>query len=348
LSLPGGAPVAAMSPAALEHARASGRRIVEMVEEDLRPRQILTRGAFANAAAVVLALTGSINCIKHLQATAVEAGLDLDVYGLFEEQMERIPVLCAVRPNGETSIEELEAGGGARAVMKQLGDLVDGNALTVSGRTVAENLARYTVPAGSHVRSRDDALSNKPGIVIVRGSLAPDSGIIKMGLRWDRPLKVSGRAKTFGAWEQAFEALRAGKIAKGDVVVLRGIGVKGGPGMGMASRIVFALDGAGLGPDVPVITDGQLSGLVNKGLVVGEVTPEAAIGGPLGLVEDGDSITIDVEARKVDLDVPAEEMAQRRARFKPPAAPPDNSWVNIYERSVQPLSRGAALVGRKP
>jgi dihydroxy-acid dehydratase len=277
----------------------------------------------------------------------VEAGLDLDVYKLFEEQMPRIPVLCAVRPNGETSIEELEAGGGARAVMKQLGDLIDPDALTVSGKTVAENLASYNVPANSHVRTRADALSTKPGIVIVRGSLAPDGGIIKMGLRWDRPLKVRGRAKTFSAWEQAFEALKAGKIGKGDVVVLRGIGVKGGPGMGMASRIVFALDGAGLGPDVPVVTDGQLSGLVNKGLVVGEVTPEAAIGGPLGLVEDGDAIIIDVEARTVDLDVAPAEMVERRKRFTPPAPPPDNSWVNIYERSVQPLSRGAALVGRK-
>ena len=231
--------------------------------------------------------------------------------------------------------------------MKQLGDLVDGSALTVTGKTVAENLAGYQVPANSHVRTRADALSNKPGIVIVRGSLAPDGGIIKMGLRWDRPLKVSGRAKTFSAWEQAFEALKAGRIAKGDVIVLRGIGVKGGPGMGMASRIVFALDGAGLGPDVPVVTDGQLSGLVNKGLVVGEVTPEAAVGGPLGLVEDGDSITIDVEARTVDLDIAPEEMLQRRNRFTPPAQHADNSWVNIYERSVQPLSRGAALVGRK-
>ncbi len=348
MSLPGGAPVLAMSPAMLEHAQASGRRIVEMVWEDLRPRAIMTPAAFANAAAVVLALTGSINCIKHLQATAVEAGLDLDVYKLFEDLIPRVPVLCAVRPNGETSIEDLEAGGGARAVLKQLGDLVQGDALTVTGKTMAENLAGYQVPAGSHVRARDAALSTNPGIVIVRGSLAPDGGIIKMGLRWDRPLKVVGRARTFSAWEQAFEALKAGNIKPGDVVVLRGIGVKGGPGMGMASRIVFALDGAGLGPDVPVVTDGQLSGLVNKGLVVGEVTPEAAIGGPLGLVEEGDTITIDVERRTVDLEITAAEMAQRRQRFKPPAQHPDNSWVNIYERSVQPLARGAALVGRKP
>jgi dihydroxy-acid dehydratase len=348
MSLPGGAPVLAMSPAMLEHARASGQRIVEMVWEDLRPRSIMTRAAFSNAAAVVLALTGSINCIKHLQATAVEAGLDLDVYQLFEDLIPRVPVLCAVRPNGDTSIEELEAGGGARAVLKQLGDLIQGEALTVTGKTVAENLAGYQVPAGSHVRARDAALSMRPGIVIVRGSLAPDGGIVKMGLRWDRPLRVSGRAKTFSAWEQAFEALKAGRIVKGDVVVLRGIGVKGGPGMGMASRIVFALDGAGLGPDVPVVTDGQLSGLVNKGLVVGEVTPEAAVGGPLGLVEDGDTITIDVEKRTVDLELSAGEMATRSERFIPPAPHPDNSWVNIYERSVQPLARGAALVGRKP
>ena len=259
-----------------------------------------------------------------------------------------MPVLCAVRPNGETSIEELEAGGGARAVLKQLGDLVHGDALTVTGKTMAENLAGYQVPAGSHVRARDAALSTNPGIVIVRGSLAPDGGIIKMGLRWDRPLKVVGRAKTFSAWEQAFEALKAGNIKPGDVVVLRGIGVKGGPGMGMASRIVFALDGAGLGPDVPVVTDGQLSGLVNKGLVVGEVTPK-----PQSAVHSGWSRTAtrspSTSKRAPSISKsPAAEMAERRQRFKPPAPHPDNSWVNIYERSVQPLARGAALVGRKP
>ncbi len=168
----------------------------------------------------------------------------------------------------------------------------------------------------------------------MRGSLAPDGGIIKMGLRWDRPLKVTGRAKTFSAWEQAFEALKAGKIQKGDVVVLRGIGVKGGPGMGMASRIVFALDGAGLGPDVPVVTDGQLSGLVNKGLVVGEVTPEAAIGGPLGLVEDGDAIIIDVEKRAPSISTypPPRWPCAASASSRPPRMPTTAGSISMSAR----------------
>ena len=143
-------------------------------------------------------------------------------------------------------------------------------------------------------------------------------------------------------------ALKAGTLVAGDVVVLRGIGVNGGPGMGMASRIVFALDGAGLGPHVAVITDGQLSGLVNKGLVVGEVKPEAATGGLLALVEDGDRIVIDVAARSCDLDVPEAVLTKRRAAWTPPAPHADNSWTTIYERSVLPLTQGAALVGRRP
>lgn len=346
-SLPGAAPVLAMSERMKAHAAASGKRIVEMVAEDLRPRDILTPDAFHNSAMTVLALSGSINCIKHLQAIAVEAHCDIDVYALFEKLSATTPVLCAVRPNGDTSIEELEAGGGALAVLKQLATHAKLDALTVSGRTVRENIAGYTVPANSAVRPVSNPVSTKAPIIIVKGSLASDGGIIKMGLRWDRPMRVEGRAKCFPAWDLAVEALKAGKIVAGDVVVLRGIGVKGGPGMGMASRIVFALDGAGLGEQVAVVTDGQLSGLVNKGLVVGEVTPEAAIGGPIGLVEDGDTIVIDVEKRTCDLMVADDVLAKRRAKLKLPGPPVDNSWTSIYERSVLPLSKGAALVGRK-
>ncbi len=345
-ALPGAAPVLAMSDRMKMYAAASGKRIVEMVQEDLKPRQILTAGAFHNAAMTVLALSGSINCIKHLQAIAVEAHSDVDVYGLFEKLSQTTPVLCAVRPNGETSIEELEAGGGALAVLKQLSDQACLDALTVSGKSVGENIAGYSVPANSAVRPANNPLSRKAPILIVKGSLTTGCGIIKMGLRWDRPMRFEGRAKCFPAWDLAVAALMAGNIVPGDVVVLRGIGVKGGPGMGMASRIVFALDGAGLGTSVAVVTDGQLSGLVNKGLVVGEVTPEAAIGGPIALVEDGDRIIIDVEQRTCDLDVSTDVLAARRAKLRLPGHPPDNSWTSIYERSVLPLAQGAALVGR--
>ena len=347
MALPGSAPVLANSERMFDFARAAGRRIVAMVEEDLRPRQILTRGAFANAAMAVLAVSGSINCIKHLQATAVEAGSDLDFYKLFEDCTLRTPVLSAVRPIGDTSIEAFENAGGAQAVLKQLEPLLHRDALTVTGKTVGENLKDAKVADAEVIRPLDRPLSPKAAIVMVRGSLAPSGGIVKVGLRRDKKLQFDGRAKCFSSADDAITALRAGKIVAGDAVILRGLGVRGGPGMGMASRIVFAIDGAGLGPTVAVVTDGQLSGLVNKGLVVGEVNPEAATGGPLALVVDGDPISIDADAGTIELLVPEAELAARRAKLKLTDQHSEEGWLAIYERSVQPLSKGAALVHGK-
>jgi len=347
MALPGSAPVLANSERMFAFARAAGARIVAMVEEDLRPRQILTRGAFANAAMAVLAVSGSINCIKHLQATAVEAGSDLDFYQLFEDCTRNTPVLSAVRPIGDTSIEAFEAAGGARAVMKQLEPLLQRDARTVTGKTVGENLRDATVDDPEVIRPLDRPLSPKAAIVMVRGSLAPSGGIVKVGLRRDKKLQFDGHARCFSSADDAIAALREGKFKPGDAVILRGLGVRGGPGMGMASRIVFAIDGAGLGPDVAVVTDGQLSGLVNKGLVVGEVNPEAATGGPLALVADGDRITIDADAGRIDLHVPENELAARRARLELKDQHSEEGWLAIYERSVQPLNKGAALVHPK-
>jgi dihydroxy-acid dehydratase len=347
MALPGSAPVLANSGRMFDFARAAGHRIVAMVEEDLRPRRILGRGAFANAAMAVLAVSGSINCIKHLQATAVEAGSDLDFYKLFEDCTRRTPVLSAVRPIGDTSIEAFESAGGALAVLKQLEPLLERDALTVTGRTVGENLKDAKVVDAEVIRPLDRPLSPKAAIVMVRGSLAPRGGIVKVGLRRDKKLQFEGRAKCFDSADDAIAALRAGKITAGDAVILRGLGVRGGPGMGMASRIVFAIDGAGLGPDVAVVTDGQLSGLVNKGLVVGEVNPEAATGGPLALVVDGDRITIDADAGSIELVVPAAELAARSAKLKLTEQHSEEGWLAIYERSVQPLEKGAALVHPK-
>jgi len=347
MALPGSAPVLANSERMFDFAREAGHRIVAMIEEDLRPRQILSRGAFANAAMAVLAVSGSINCIKHLQATAVEAGSDLDFYKLFEDCTRRTPVLSAVRPIGDTSIEAFESAGGALAVLKQLEPLLERDALTVTGRTVGENLKDAKVVDAEVIRPLDRPLSPKAAIVMVRGSLAPRGGIVKVGLRRDKKLQFEGRAKCFDSADDAIAALRAGKITAGDAVILRGLGVRGGPGMGMASRIVFAIDGAGLGPDVAVVTDGQLSGLVNKGLVVGEVNPEAATGGPLALVVDGDRITIDADAGSIELVVPAAELAARSAKLKLTEQHSEEGWLAIYERSVQPLEKGAALVHPK-
>ena len=351
MCLPGAAPVAANSERMWAHVRESGARIVDMVWDDLRPRQILSEGAFRNAARVDLAQAGSINCIKHLQAIALEAGLDIDIWEIFDREGDRTPVLTAVRPIGPLSIEEFEAAGGAAGVMKRLAPMLDRDALTVTGKSVEDNLANIDVTNDDVIRPLERPWATEAAIVLVKGSLAPESGIVKVGLRTpDRKLKFKGPACVFDHPAEAEAGIKAGKIKKGDVVVLRRQGVLGGPGMGGASRFVFALEGAGFGADVAVVTDGQLSGLVNKGLVVGEVQPEWAEGGPIALVEDGDIIAIDVASKSIELLVDAAELEKRRAAFEPPALTQDSGWLSIYQRTAMPLSKGASLIAtaRKP
>jgi dihydroxy-acid dehydratase len=349
MALPGSAPVLANSPKMIEMARQSGRRIVEMVLEGLNPRQILTPGAFRNAAAAVLAVSGSINCIKHLQAIAVEAGVDLDVYGLFDELGREVPVLSAVRPNGEDTIEMFEAAGAAQALLKQLEPLLDTSVLTVSGRTLAENLADAVVHDEEVIRPLDRPFSTEPAIVILHGSLAPESAILKLGLPDpDRPMHFSGPAIVYDDGDEAIAGIRDGAVQPGQVLVVRGMGLKGGPGMaGPTSMVLFALDAADLAGEVAFVSDGQLSGLCLKGLTVAEVSPEGVVAGPLGLVEDGDIVTIDVDARTLDLEVSAAELDERRARRGEPQLPESSGYLSIYQRMVQPMATGAVLVERR-
>jgi dihydroxy-acid dehydratase len=345
MALPGNSPVAANSGKMFDYARAAGKRIVEMVNEDLKPRDIMTRGAFLNACASVLAVAGSINCVKHLQATASECQNGVDVFALFEELSEKIPVLSAIRPNGEDRIEDFEAAGGARAVLKQLGDLIDPSARTCTGKTLAENLRGFDVANEEVIRPVKRAYVNKPPIVILKGSLAPESAIAKMGIRSDneKPEKFDGKAIVYETGPGAMEGIAKGEVKPGHVLIARNQGLKGGPGMaGGAASIVFAIDGAGLGGAVAFVTDGQLSGLCNKGLTIAEVSPEAATGGPISLVRNGDRITIDVDARSLELHVPAAELARRRAEVQRPLNPA-NGWLSLYRDDVQPMAKGAVL-----
>ncbi len=346
MSLPGSAPVLANSPRMIAKARESGTRIVGMVLEDLKPRDIMTAGAFRNAVAAVLSVSGSINCIKHLQATAVEAGVDVDVFGLFNELGARVPVLSAVRPNGTDSIEEFEAAGGARALLKQLGPLLDLNVLTATGRTLGDNLSDAVVYDEEVIRPTTRPFSDKQPITILHGTLAPESAIVKLGLRGEgRKSEFAGPAVVFDDCGIAMEAIARGDVKAGSVLVVRGMGPKGGPGMaGPASSVVFALDAAGLQNDVAFVSDGQLSGLCNKGLTVAEVSPESAVGGPLALVENGDRIHIDVDRHILDLEVPVEELTARRARRGEQPLPKSKGYLSIYQRSVQPMSKGAVLI----
>jgi dihydroxy-acid dehydratase len=343
MALPGSTPVLANSAPMFDSVTRAGRRVVEMVAEGLRPRDIMRPGAFRNAVTAVLAVSGSVNTLKHLQAVAVEAQCDVDVYATFEELAPRVPLLTAVKPNGDRRIDEFESAGGTRALLHQLRDLLDLDERTVAGTTQNDEVADAVVTDPDVIRPVDDALAHHPGIVLLRGSLAPDGAVVKRTVADDGPHRFRGPSKVFRSRDEALDAIRAGEVETGQVVVLTGIGLRGAPGMGLTSAVVFALDGAGLGPHVAVVTDGQMSGLVNKGLTVAEVSPEGAAGGPLGLVRDGDVIDIDVDARRIDLEVAEDDLRSRRAQFRPAEPPTGCGWLSVYARSVRPLSEGAVL-----
>jgi len=346
MALPGTTPVLALGPKMWDAARGAGARIVELVAEDVRPRSILTPAAFRNAVIAILAVSGSVNCLKHLQAVAVEAGCDADVYRLFEELAQQVPLLTDVKPNGNTQITEFEAAGGTLGLLRQLAPLLDLSAPTVAGVTLGEAIADVEVDKNV-IRPLDAPVATHPAIVVMRGSLAPDGAVLKRTVADDAPLAFRGPARVVRSRDEGVAAAKAGRFAAGDVVVLTGLGLRGSPGMGLTSALMFAIDGAGLSTSVAVITDGQMSGLVNGGLVIAEVSPEGAAGGPLGLVRDGDLISIDVNARTVDLEVEAGELAARRTALPPLATPAGCGWLSVYARSVAPLGSGATLGGRR-
>jgi dihydroxy-acid dehydratase len=360
MALPGTTPVLALGPAMWGAVAAAGDRIVRLVEEDVRPRSILSPAAFANAVTAILAVSGSVNCLKHLQAIAVEAGADVDVYRLFETLAPKVPLLTDVKPNGTTQITEFEAAGGTFGLLRQLAPLLDLSARTVAGGTLGDAIdaasqiaarpsaAGAPAPAGlvvdeNVIRPLDKPVATHPAIVVMRGSLAPDGAVLKRTVADDAPLTFRGPAKVVRSRDEGVAAAKAGRFAAGDVVVLTGLGLRGSPGMGLTSALMFAIDGAGLSTSVAVITDGQMSGLVNGGLVLAEVSPEGAAGGPLGLVRDGDMIAIDVNARTVDLEVEAGDLAARRTALPPLAAPAGCGWLSVYARTVAPLGSGATL-----
>ena len=341
MALPGHAPVRANSPKMQDNARAAARRIVEMVHEDLRPRAIMTPAAFRNAVATVLAVSGSINAIKHLQATAIEAGLDLDIFTLWEE-MSDVPVLSAVRPTGHVRIEQFEDAGGAMAVLKRLEGRIETQALTCTGRTLAENLAGYVIPGPDVIHDMDDPVGPGPAIAILKGSFAT-SAVVRLGIRdGSRPEEFAGPARVFESTAECMQAIEDKVVQPGDVVIARNQGLKGGPAMGgSASVILFALDAAGLAKTTAFVTDGQLSGLCLKGLTVAEVSPEAATGGPIGKVRTGDIVRISVANRSIDVDVPAEELA---AREGPGLRVPATGYLANFRAAVRPLDTGGVLL----
>jgi dihydroxy-acid dehydratase len=344
MCIPGSAPVRANSEKMFEKAREAGARIVDMVREGVLPRAMMTEGAFRNAAAMVLAVSGSINAIKHLQATATEGHTGVDLYAIWEEMGRTVPILSAVRPNGAVRIEQFEDAGGAQAILKQLEPLLDTGVITATGKTLADDLREVTVADPDTIRPLDNPISQGPAIAILRGSLAPESAVVKLGIRDGTRLEAfTGSARVFDATDKAMQAIRAGDVKPGDVLVLHGQGLKGGPAMGGgASHVLFALDAAGLAKQTAFVTDGQLSGLCLKGLTIAEVSPEGAVGGPIGRVRDGDRIVIDASKRQLDVEVSAEEMAKRGGGSNAYATPADG-YLGIYRRDVQSMATGAVL-----
>jgi len=341
MAMPGHAPVRGNSPKMQANARAAGRRIVEMVAEDLCPREILTEGAFRNAIATVLAVSGSINAIKHLQAVAIEGQMDLDIFAMWEE-MADVPVLSAVRPTGDVRIEGFEDAGGARAILKRLEGRIDTSVMTCTGQTVAENLAGYEIPGPDIIRPVSDPIGPGPAIAILSGGFA-DSAVVRLGIRdGSRPEEFSGPARVFESSLECLQGIEDGLVKPGDVVIARNQGLKGGPAMGgSASLVLFALDAAGLAKTTAFVTDGQLSGLCLKGLTVAEVAPEAAVGGPIGKVRDGDVITVSVAARSIEIAVSPEELAAREGVGFRNAA---GGYLGVFRETVRGMETGGVLV----
>ncbi len=342
LSLPGSSTMAAEDPEKAESAARSGEVLVEAIHANRTARQILTRKAFENAITVVMALGGSTNAVLHLLAIAYAAEVPLSIDD-FEAIRARVPVLCDLKPSGRYVATDLHQVGGVPQVMKMLlnAGLLHGDALTITGQTIAEILADVpdAPPQGQEViRPFDAPLYPQGHLAILRGNLAEEGCVAKItGIKQRH---ITGPARVFDNEEACLEAILAGKIVAGDVVVIRYEGPKGGPGMREMLAPTSAIIGAGLGDSVGLITDGRFSG-GTYGLVVGHVAPEAAVGGAIALVEEGDSITIDADARLLQLNVSDEELARRRAAWTPPAPRYTRGVLAKYARLVSSASLGA-------
>jgi dihydroxy-acid dehydratase len=341
LSLPNSSAQAAVSPEKHADAERAGAAVVALVARNLRPRDILTRRAFENAITTVIALGGSTNAVLHLLAMAHAAGVRLSIDD-FTRIGRKVPVLADLKPSGRHGMAELVRIGGLTPLLQRLLDrgLLHGDAMTVTGRTLAENLkGTPDYPAGQTIVADFAAPIKKDShLVILRGNLAPEGAVAKIsGKEGER---FEGRARVFDREEAALAAILAGRIRAGDVIVIRYEGPKGGPGMREMLAPTSAIMGRGLGAEVALITDGRFSGGTH-GFVVGHITPEAALGGPLALVRNGDRIVIDARARVVTLDVPARELAARRRAWRAPKPRYTKGVLAKFARLVGSASRGA-------
>jgi dihydroxy-acid dehydratase len=340
MSLPYSSSTPAEDPGKLDECLRAGKAIRGLLESDLKPRDIMTRAAFENAMVTLMALGGSTNAVLHLIAMARSVDVDLTIDD-FQRVSDRIPFIGDLRPSGRYVEEDLHKVGGTPAVMKYLLEhkLLDGSCRTVTGKTIAENLANLPgLAAGQKViYPLEKPIKASGHIQILRGSLAPEGAVAK--ITGKEGLRFSGRANVFDSEEEMLHALERKEILKGDVVIIRYEGPKGGPGMPEMLTPTSAIIGAGLGNDVALLTDGRFSG-GSHGFIVGHITPEAQDGGPIALVQTGDTITIDANTRHIDVDVPAAELASRRAAWVAPAFKATRGTLYKYIKNVKSASAG--------
>jgi len=318
LGLPGNGTIPAPLSARLRLAKHAGMKVMELLEKDIRPRDIATRASFMNAIAVDMALGCSTNTVLHVPAIAYEAGIELDLDD-FDRMSRKVPHLCNMSPAGPYHIEDLYYAGGIMGVMKRLSGLgaLNTSVMTVTGSKLEDNLKEARITNSEVIRPTTSPYHEEGGIAILRGSLAPDGAVVKQSGVLPKMMKVRAKARVFDSEEDATEAIMAGKIEKGDAVVIRYEGPKGGPGMREMLTPTSAIAGMGLDADVALITDGRFSG-GTRGASVGHCSPEAAEGGPIALVKEGDIIEIDIPQRKIDLLVDEAEMEHRRRQWCPP------------------------------
>ena len=340
MSLPGDASLPAIDPRKLGEARDVGRTLIRLLEDDLRPRDILTKQAFENAITVAVSMGGSTNVVLHLLAIAREAEVELTLED-FDRISRNTPYIADMKPAGRYVMADLSRYGGIAVVMKRLlgAGLLHGDAMTVTGKTLAENIqAVETVDDQPVVSSVDHPRSPTGGLAILRGNLAPEGAVIKVAGHQER--LYEGPARVFDQEQSAFQAIQRREIKSGDIVVIRYEGPKGGPGMREMLAVTGALVGQGLGDDVALLTDGRFSGATH-GPMVGHVAPEAAVGGPIALLKEGDIITLDIPGRQLNVKLTKEEFTDRRAAWQP--LPPNYTTGALakYAKLVSSAAEGA-------
>jgi len=343
LALPGNGTIPAVSAARFRLAKTAGMKIMDLIAANKRPRDLITLKSFENAIAVDMALGCSTNTVLHVPAIAHEAGITLDL-DLFNVMSARTPHLCSLRPGGPHFLEDLNAAGGVQAVMKELakGGLIHLDVETVTGGTVASNLERVKAVDHQVIRPLDNPYHQEGGIAILYGNLAPQGAVVKQSAVAPEMLQRTGRARVFESENEAASAILDGKIRPGDVVVIRYEGPKGGPGMQEMLTPTAAIMGMGLGKDVALITDGRFSG-GTQGAAIGHISPEAAAGGPIGLVEEGDEIVIDIPNKRLELKVDEATLEARRSRWVPKEPKIRHGYLARYARMVTSGARGAVL-----